>query len=85
MLPSGSDEPNIDSPWRAGKILLGRTQTRGARTIDAAVRPHDDAVVALGRLARDQPVRDIERDLVGIALVEPRQQVLELIRNGMRA
>src|SRR5207237_405416 len=42
-------------------------QLRRAGAIDRAVRGQSDAVVALGGFARDQPVGDIGRDLVGVA------------------
>jgi PIN domain nuclease of toxin-antitoxin system len=43
-----------------------RTQPFGLPPIDAAVGGERDAVFALRRLARDQPIGDIESDLLGI-------------------
>jgi len=51
--------------------LLGvqrRSEAGGGGKIHAAVGGKGDAIVAYCRLAGDQPVGDIERDLLGIAL-----------------
>src|SRR5271166_2294683 len=45
-----------------------RAQLRRGVTVEAAVGGEDDAIVALGDFARNQTVRDIERNLLGIAL-----------------
>jgi len=49
------------------KDASARTQPSGSGAIDAAVRREDNAIVALGRLARDQPVGHIECDLLRVA------------------
>ena len=43
------------------------TQPGGRGAIDGTVCNERDAVIVLGGIARDQPVGDVERDLLGIA------------------
>src|SRR5215469_3077581 len=44
-----------------------RPEPRRLLTIDSAVRGKGHTMVALGGLARDQPIGDIERDMLGVA------------------
>src|SRR5262249_1226294 len=51
-----------------GIVPLTGTQAGGRSTGEGAGGGENDAVVALGGFARNQPVREVERHLLGVAL-----------------
>src|SRR6516165_7281793 len=64
----GKDSAGYPWSWPIGPGgSSGRAQFRGDRAVERTVLGESDAVVAQRRLARDQPVGDIERHLLGIA------------------